>query len=278
MRNGHGTLALQNGATIAYQVRGHGGTAPVLLLRPLGSAAALWEPFCDALAVRHRIVTFDFPGSGASKGSSPGSTRSMAGLARTLLDHLGVARVHVYGQSLGGMVATWLAAEPGPAVRIVRLALASTSALGRDFANGTRGLGFAACALRSSRAIEACLAERILSRRFRKENPEKARAIVARAERGRANRMTLLAQSAAGALHDARPALGAIAARTAVLAGADDDVLGLPPQRALADAVPNARLFVVPNVGHDLTLEAPERVASTLGSFFDDDEREFTYR
>jgi pimeloyl-ACP methyl ester carboxylesterase len=63
---------------------------------------------------------------------------------------------------------------------------------------------------------------------------------------------------------DARPQLPGIAVRTLVLVGDGDRLT--PPERAreLADAIPDARLAVVPGAGHLSTLERPEAVAREL--------------
>jgi 3-oxoadipate enol-lactonase len=258
-----------DGARIAYEIRGARRGVPLVLLRPVGSGAALWRPFVDALALAHELVIADPRGAGESTGRPLGSTRAMASDVVKLCEHLGLDRANVYGQSLGGMVATWVALE-SKKTRIERLVLASTSALGRDFIRATpSSLSFAACLARDAKSIEPCLAKRVLSEQFQKEQPDATRAIVARAERGAARRATLLAQSLAGATHDVRSRMGSLRASTLIIAGELDDVLGVAPQRALANAIRGARFVVLPNVGHDVALEAPERVASIVSEFVD---------
>ena len=63
---------------------------------------------------------------------------------------------------------------------------------------------------------------------------------------------------------DSRPSLGAIKAPTLVLVG-DQDPLTPPSQaQEIANAIPGARLVVVPECGHASTLEQPEAVNRAL--------------
>jgi pimeloyl-ACP methyl ester carboxylesterase len=63
---------------------------------------------------------------------------------------------------------------------------------------------------------------------------------------------------------DSRPGLAAIARPTLVLVGDSDEPT--PPELAheMADAIPGAKLVVVPDCGHLSTLERPEAVNQVL--------------
>jgi len=69
-------------------------------------------------------------------------------------------------------------------------------------------------------------------------------------------------QGAMAPLHDALPA---ITAPTTVLAGALDET-GLPRARSIAQAIPGARLVVVPSVGHAPHREAPASVLREIAA------------
>lgn len=49
--------------------------------------------------------------------------------------------------------------------------------------------------------------------------------------------------------------------------GAEDDAIGLPQQRALAAALPDARLVEYEHAGHFLYLDQPERFARDVVAF-----------
>jgi pimeloyl-ACP methyl ester carboxylesterase len=93
---------------IRWEERGSGG--PLLLIQGLGYARWSWEPIVPALAERYRVLFFDNRGIGESdKPEGPYTARAMAGDAIQVLDEAGVARAHVLGASLGGMIAQELA-------------------------------------------------------------------------------------------------------------------------------------------------------------------------
>lgn len=265
-----GFVPVEDGRRLAFEIDGGErlGT-PVLLIRPLGGTMTLWGPFREALAARGRVIAFDRAGAGESSDAPPfTTTRDMARDAAAVLDHLGVARAHVFGLSLGGMVATWLAADAPE--RVERLCLASTPDTGLDLSRSAaeRGASLAGCLFRGAGSVEACLARRILSRAFREEHPERVAQIEKLAGCASARRAELVKQVVAAALHRPGSALGRIHAPTLVLAGDRDELLGHDAQKRLAEAIAGAVLEIVPEAGHDLSLERPLFVAGRIGAFF----------
>jgi pimeloyl-ACP methyl ester carboxylesterase len=93
------------GVTITLYRAGHGPR--VLFLHGAGGVPQ-WLPFFDALAEGHEILVPEHPGFGGS--DDPPWIRSTADLALFYLDlveAMGLDRIHLIGNSLGG----WLAAE-----------------------------------------------------------------------------------------------------------------------------------------------------------------------
>lgn len=256
-------VVLADGGRIAVAVRGDGPA--LLLLRPLGGSLVSWGPFADALAERCRVVMFDPRGAGGSSAPPFGTTtRSMAREAVAVLDALAIERAHVYGLSLGGMVASWLALDAPE--RIARLVLASTSLRGSTVHAGgwRRALELAQCLARPARDAEACLAVAILSDRFRTHHPDEVRRIAERARARAASHRSLLVLLAAAAMHDVESRIGEVRADTLVVAGAEDRLVPAETQRALAARLSRARSTTVPGVGHDVSAEAPARIAKQV--------------
>ncbi len=110
---------------------------------------ALWGEFVTRLQDTFQVVSFDPRGVGLSS-DVPRlyTTRAMARDGLALLDHLGIERAHVFGLSLGGMVASWLAIDAPTRVR--SLALAST--IPDPDANSWRGV-LRALAFRAARLM-----------------------------------------------------------------------------------------------------------------------------
>ena len=248
--------------TIAYDVSGPDGAPPILLVRPLGGWRASWDGFAAALARELRVVVFDAPGTGESPGSPRRTTRAMARDALALLDELGIARAHVYGISLGGMVATWLAIDAP--TRVDRLVLASTPASGRAFRHATRELASLSRALALPPAkAEAYLAGRVLSARFRRANAKELETIRSVAAARPASRRALASLVLAALAHDVRARAAAVGAETLVLAGTRDRLLSPATQRHFAGVLPHGTFDAI-DAGHDVSAEAPEAAAARV--------------
>ncbi|MFZ6182807.1 alpha/beta fold hydrolase [Nannocystis pusilla] len=257
------------GERIAYTIRGPARSGlPVLLIRPLGGSMTIWGRFLDRLAEERRVVAFDHRGVGRSlPGTARVTTEALARDSLRVLDDLGIARAHVFGVSLGGMVATRLALLA--AQRIGRLCLASTPARGLALSRtGLRfGAALAACLAQSSAEVEPCLVRRVLSRRFRETHPEEVARLEGRLRQESTDRATIARLALAAARHDARRELHRITAPTLVLAGADDPILGVEASRELAAGIVGAEFVVIPVTGHDPTLEQPSAAAMFVARF-----------
>jgi pimeloyl-ACP methyl ester carboxylesterase len=120
--------AASNGIEICYDAVGDPGDPTMLLVMGLGSQMVHWpDDFCAALADRgYHVVRFDnrdtgestrFDGVPANVAAAIGGgdvtvpylLADMADDAVGLLDHLGVDRAHVFGVSMGGMIAQTVA-------------------------------------------------------------------------------------------------------------------------------------------------------------------------
>jgi len=256
-------VPLPDGGHISVAVQGSG--PPLLLLRPLGGSVESWGSFATTLARDARIIAFDPRGAGCSSAAPIGTTtRSMAADAIAVLDAMAVERPHVFGLSLGGMVASWLAID-APA-RIDRLVLASTPLRGLAVHAGSieRALALVRCMAQPASAAEACLATRILSPRFVAEHPEQVVQIQTRAQARPASHCGMLSLLWAAAMHDLRSRIGLIHADTLVLGGVRDVFVTVVAQQQLAEELQYGRFALVPDAGHDLSVEAPLTTADLV--------------
>ena len=91
-------------ARIYWDEEGQG--EPVLLIMGLGYPSAMWHRIRPALAARHRTIALDNRGAGRSD-TPPGpySIRLMASDAAAVMDAAGIESAHVFGISMGGMIA-----------------------------------------------------------------------------------------------------------------------------------------------------------------------------
>jgi pimeloyl-ACP methyl ester carboxylesterase len=254
-------ISLPDGGRLAYREQGRG--PPLLLLRPLGGSLVSWDRFAELLADSVRVIAFDPRGVGRS---SPApllmSTRQMARDARALLRGLGLSSAHVYGISLGGMVASWLSIDTPECVQ--KLVLASTLPRGLS-AHAPRNLAALARSLLHAPAeTEAELATRILSPQFRATHPDRVRRIQELARQHPATHRALATLCLAALRHDARRELFKLHADTLVLIGEYDPILTVDSQRVLLGALPHAQYALIERAGHDLSVEAPEQTAARV--------------
>lgn len=255
-----------DGCAIAFDYRPAEGR-PVLLLSPsLGTAMALFEPQLEAFEARYAVLRYDPRGHGASDGVPGGS--SMDRLGRDvigLLDHLGIARAHFLGVSLGGMVGQWLGYRAPE--RLLRLVLANTSAYmgppdgwaGRIAAVTTQGMDVVADAV----------IERWFTTDFQRDHP--ARVDHARAMLVTTDPQGYAACSAAIRDMDLRPTAHLVAAPTLVVAGLRDPATPPDHARFLAETIRGARLVEL-DVAHLANLEQSFAFNAAVGAFLEEGE------
>jgi pimeloyl-ACP methyl ester carboxylesterase len=116
-------LARPDGVRLYHEVHGDPSAPALILLEGLGGDIPGWRRNIPHLSMELRVIAYDFRGNGRS--DEPPGRCTMATFVEdtlALLDHLGVERAHVYGQSFGGMVAQELGLTPGERVRTLILA------------------------------------------------------------------------------------------------------------------------------------------------------------
>jgi len=120
-------FADNHGTKIYWDEQGTG--APILLIMGLGYPSAMWYRTRPALSASYRTIALDNRGSGQSDvPPGPYSIVGMASDAAAVLDAAGVPTAHVFGVSMGGMIAQEFALQyPG---RVQSLILGCTAAGG----------------------------------------------------------------------------------------------------------------------------------------------------
>lgn len=263
-----GFVALAGGGRVFYSVSGRESGRPILLNRPLGGSMALWGPFAERLGDVFQVIAFDPLGVGQST-DVPWlhTTRAMAADAVAVLDGLGVGQVDVFGLSLGGMVTSWMALD-FPA-RVRRIVLAST--IPEPSAVSLRGIEktmtLAGCLLRPGVGAEIALVHRILSREFRTGRPDRVEAIERQLRAVPAKRRNLAALSLAAARHSTHRARWPAGLPALLLFGELDVLAGESAQAELSGELPQAEKEIIPESGHDMSLEQPERLADSVRAF-----------
>ena len=282
-----------NGIRIAFDTAGDPKSVPLLLISGLGLQLTAWpDEFVEGLVeLGFYVIRFDNRDSGLSTKFEHAGTPSltlawlksllhiplkppyrledMADDAIGVLSALGVARAHVVGMSMGGMVGQLMAAKyPSRVLSLTSIMSSSgrrglpgpTQAARRALLRRPRGAGDIDTAIE----YNVQLLQAIGSPAY--PTPEKhLRRRVARALRrnccpGGVVRQ-MLAVTACG---DRTPQLQTIVAPTLVIHGAADPLVPLACGVDTAQAIPGARLEVIEGMGHDLPAQLLERLLALI--------------
>ena len=243
----------------------HGAGEPLLLITGWTISAAVFEPVLDRYAEHFECIVYDHRGSARSKGAPPATMAALADDAAKLLTALHVPHAHVYGLSMGGMVAQEIALRhPG---RVRGLVLGGTTP-GGPFAPrlGAREVYSLARGGLAERGIRAPL---LFSAAFRREQPERVRELLRCFKAHRSSVKAIAAQTLASARFASTLPLDRLRAPTLVMHGERDRLVPLAASKLLAARIPDAELVVVPGAGHAYALEAPERSLELLLDWFE---------
>ncbi|MFL5844441.1 MAG: alpha/beta fold hydrolase [Solirubrobacteraceae bacterium] len=265
--------------TIEHQTFGDPSHPAVLLVMGFGTQLLGWDAdFCDMLAGRGRyVIRYDNRDCGLSTklddhpvdlgafitavtagdvdrvlAMAPYSLRDMAGDGMDLLTGLGVARAHVVGSSMGGMIAQKMAIEFPDRVLSLTSMMSSTGE--QEYGQSTPE---AQQVLFSSRPADrdgyVAAAERELvwaSRRY--GDAAQLRALAAAGYDRAYYPAGVPRQLAAMILDGSRAeALKTLKVPTLVIHGLDDTLIDPSGGRRTAELVPGARLLLVEDMGHD---------------------------
>jgi 3-oxoadipate enol-lactonase len=225
-----------------------GSGPPVLLIMGLGMNATGWWRTIPALSA-FRVIAFDNRGVGRSERiRGPYTVAGMADDAVSVLDEAGIDSAHVYGISLGGMIAQEVALRHPDRVRA--LVLGATTAGGANLVPASEDVN-AFVRLRAQMTAEHAVWASVpinYAQRTRREAGQRIAEDIAQRLRFPVEPEYYSAQLAAAHGHDAR--VEDIRAPTLVVHG-DEDVL-IPPANGerLAELIPGAELSMWPGAAH----------------------------
>lgn len=236
-----------DGTRLAWRSEGSG--SPLLLIAGQATALTGWEPIVPELAKSFRVIRFDHRGIGESdEGPSEYfSTREFAADALTVLDAAGVQRAHIYGHSMGGRVAQWLAIDHPD--RVGALILAATSAGG--FLGKNRDP-------EATRALTSGDPEQLQPLFFDEDWAAEHSEAVRTFFTSRASKPAKRRHFRASKEHDARSSLGTIRAPTLILHGTDDPLTPLDNALVLRELIPRSVLVKISDGRHGFHLDHPE--------------------
>lgn len=274
-----------NGVRIEVDIRGPADGEPLLMIMGLGMQLVAWpEGLVDELVARgFRVIRFDNRDVGLSQPfdelglpniplaallhtlhlpvAAPYQIADLARDAVGVLDALGIARAHVCGASMGGMVAQHLGFAHGQRLKSLTLMMTTS---------GHRSLPTESFKVRRtlmSRPRPGVTPEQkfenildhfvevygVIGSPGYPPEPRELREHIAHGVR-RSFRPQAVARQLVAIAADTRRAerLGRITAPTAILHGRDDALIPVAAAHDLARRIPGARLEIIPGWGHDL--------------------------
>ena len=263
-------------AGLRLHVRDSGSAAlaapPLILLHGFGSSLHTWEPWAQALAATHRVIRLDLPGAGLTGADPTGDYSDLRGvqILAALIDHLGIARATLVGHSMGGRLA-WRFAADQPA-RVDKLVLVAPD----GFASPGLEYGKAPEVTAPVRLMQYALPKALLRMSLAPAYADPAHMtdeVVTRYHDmmlAPGVRSALIARMQQLVLQDPVPFLQRIQAPTLLLWCEKDVMIPLANVQDYLRAVPNARLVVIPDVGHLPHEETPAESLPAVQAFLVD--------
>ena len=241
------------------------GDGPALvLLHCLGVDRRLWDFALPALTKRHRVLTLDFPGHGESPVPAHGYTiEDLSAQLAALLARDNVARAHVAGISLGGLVAQHFAATYPE--RVDRLVLIDTTPRYTDELRAMWAERAATARKQGVRALVDGLLKIWFTDAFVAADPPAVRYVRNTLSRASGEGYALACEALAAA--DLRALAAKIKAPTLVVCGEQDIPSFLAAARWLAAEIADAKLGWLTPARHASVLEQPEAFLKLLGEF-----------
>lgn len=249
-----------------FERRGPQGAPPLLLVQGMAGHHGIWgEPLLRRLEQDFDLVAYDHRGVGDSTDvPGPFTTADLAADAIALLDALDWDTAHLFGISLGGMVAQELVlARPD---RVRRLVLGCTYAGGAGSTLDAPGPMRMLEAMNSGNAVASVRAafEANLSLTYTTDESRfepfmaAALSVVVPVE-------LVLRQAQSAFLHNTSTRLPALGVPTLVLHGDADDMVRYSNGVQIAGLVPGATLHTFDGVGHLFWWERPDETADLIG-------------
>lgn len=255
-----------NDINIYYEA--HGTGEPLLLIHGLASRGEGWQHQLPTLSQHYTTIIFDNRGVGATDQPDEAySIARMADDAAGLLTHLGIAQAHVFGVSMGGMIAQELALRHPH--RVNRLALGCTHCGIHNCIPAPRWVGdiFRTAKGRPRADVARDFIPANWSQKTRTTRPELIETTCTQQLNNGQQNHAYWRQLMAIYQFDTYDRLPQITQPTLVLTGQED--LLIPPGNSaiIAERIPNARLVEFADASHLFFIESAAAVNQTLNEF-----------
>lgn len=264
------TVHLATGETIWYRRSGRG--VPLLHIHGSAFGHRNFEKLTPCLTDRFEIIDFDLPGYGESRGGAiPRQMSDIADQVQRFLQALGIDKVSVHGTSFGAMIALTMAARH-PSI-VDRLIFSCFLARYDNAARMMRQTWKRAARDSGMDAVADLTSVAGFARGFYDRPDAQAQLQSMRDAFKQTTADAFIAGTETIERTDLSSLLPQIKAPTLLLAGLEDNMTPFKPATSgvgfeqIKDLIPGAKLIVIPDCGHYLVIEQPQRAAEHIAEF-----------
>jgi 3-oxoadipate enol-lactonase len=253
-----------NGISVNYTLDGPAGAPVVMLSHSLATDLSMWDPQMKALTAHYRVLRYDTRGHGGTDAPAEAYTLDQLGHdARTLLQALGIAKVHWVGLSMGGMIGQTLALK-SPEL-FLSLSLCDTSS---RIPAEAKPLWADRIKTAQSQGMEP-LVEGTISRWFTAPFREQHKDVVdpVRTMIRRTPPQGYAGCCAAISALDLTDRLPAIKLPTLIVVGEEDQGTPVAASQAIQAKIAGSQLEILKSAAHLANMEQPEAFTKALTSF-----------
>lgn len=238
-------------------------STPVLLLHGFPLSAAIWAPVASRLGPRAWVLTPDLPGFGGTPPlPGPSTMEAFAEWVVDLADDLGLDRFVLGGHSMGGYIALALAqAHPDRLAGLILVDSRSTADTPEIAAR--RQAAVADIRSHGGAPFREAFVVNLVGESTRRSRPEIVNELRVQAEFA-SDEVLVGCLEGMRARPDRSGILASLDIPALVLVGEEDTVTPPADAQAMARALPQAELTVIPGAGHTPSLEQPEATARII--------------
>jgi 3-oxoadipate enol-lactonase len=246
------------GYEIGYDEAGSGEKTPIVFLHGVGSDKSVWRPQLERFGAERRSLAFDYPGYGDSDPAPEGTSRDdYAAAIVSAMAALGIAKAHICGLSLGGVVA--IAMHDAAPDACASLILADT------FASHPDGQGIYERSVAASENMRVFAESRVDVLLGQPADPAVRSEVIETMSRIEPAAYRIGAEAVWLANQAERA--DAIRVPTLVVCGDQDRVTPPALSTSLTRMIPGAHYEPIEGAGHLSNLEKPEAFNTIVGAF-----------
>ena len=258
------------GAYLHYDVISEEKPISLLLIMGWGGNSLMWDPIIGPLSEKFKIITFDNRGVGrSSKLKEPYSMELFVDDTKAILDELGISKTHLFGVSMGGMIAQhFVLTYPKIVDKLIlgctspKLGVNLKHALDQDKSPFfVRSFSPTDIKQLLTLIFSPSYVEKVM------KDTEELRKFFTFYAKYPPSWNGMKNQAAAIADHDTLDRINEIKHQTLIIAGRADALIPFRHSKKLKDSIPNSRLILYNDTGHGFWIEKPKETVQNLLKF-----------